>query len=149
MVRRPLRAAPGSCCRSCCWLTELFMASMYVYYLLGIFLCEFSFCFSKELHSAFSSPLFLGAHNTELSKICIKHYLGCDTFLKLLERAALTCFCQRAGLAGTSIFHHSQRCGHPPCREGSSLPTPCSTAKPRGQLEPHPKTRICSCCWFP
>lgn len=43
-----------------------------VYYLLGFFLCELSFCFPKELHGTFSSLPLLGADNTKLSKICAK-----------------------------------------------------------------------------
>lgn len=119
-----------------------------VCYLLSIFLCEFSFCFPKELHRAFSSPMFLGARNTELSKICIKPHPVCDTFLKLLDKRALTFFCQRA-VVGYLHLPALTEMWPSTLQRGQLFIHPCSTAKPRRQLEPDPKIRICSCCWFP
>lgn len=81
-------------------------------------------------------------------RFCMQHYPMCDTFLKQMGKAALTCFCRRAGMGHLYL--------PPLCRdvavhpaERASLPTPRSTAKPRRQCEADPKSRICARCWFP
>lgn len=92
-------------------------------YLLGIFLCEFSFCFPKEWHSAFSSSPFLGAHNTELSKILYATLPYVWYFLKAAGKSSPDLFLSKswdgASLSSTTL----QRCGRAPCREGISAHT--------------------------